>query len=406
MTADKLVLTTYSGVNAAFLLQDSKLLQMQVDCPQDYQIGDIFIGKVKNIVPSIRAAFVQFAAGQIGFLPLSDCKERSILHHRDGRPLSCEDEIVVQIKKEPVKTKEATLTTDISFQSEHFVLMPYSCGIHFSRKLDGIQKQKLTEQLTEIIAQFFGEYDIFSSQYGLIVRTNAVFAPFQQLSMQLHDLFHQAGEVLKCADKRTVFSKLYEQESFYERVLSNTYHISELLIITDQKDVFAKLEESGYTNIRFYQDDRIDLLHLYGLHAQITESASKKVWLKSGGYLIIEPTEAMTVIDVNSGKAIRRKETESFILQINLEAAGEIARQLRLRNISGMILVDFINMKETENKILLMERLRAYFAEDPIETVLVDMTKLGLIEITRRKTTAPLADKLSALAVQPAETHK
>lgn len=397
MTADKLLLTSYRGVEAAFLLQDSKLLQMQIASAREYQIGDIYIGKVKHIAPSIHAAFVQFTQGQTGFLPLADCRERSILRHRDGRPLTCEDELVVQIKKEPVKTKEATLTTDISFQTEHFVLMPYSEGIHFSKKLSEKQKKHLQEQIQEMVSGYFGDCDLSWMRYGLIVRTNAADAATEVLSAQLHDLFHRAGEVLSLADKRTVFSKLYEQDSFFDYVLRNTYHIDSLAIITDQEETFRHLQTVGYKNIRFYQDSAIDLFRLYGLGAQIDEIFARKVWLKSGGYLIIEPTEAMTVIDVNSGKASYKKESEDFVLQINLEAAAEVARQLRLRNLSGMILVDFINMKDEMNQKKLMDCLRSHFRDDPVETVLVDMTKLGLIEITRSKTTAPLVQKLAAI---------
>ena len=397
MTADKLLLTSYRGVEAAFLLQDSKLLQMQIDSPRNYQIGDIFIGKVKNIVPSINAAFVQFSEGQTGFLPLSDCKMQCILRHREGRPLTCEDEVIVQIKKEPVKTKDATLTTDISFQTENFVLMPFSRGIHFSKKLSADQKNNLQKQIQEIIAAMSGDNSAFPDQYGLIVRTNAADADTSLLSRQLTDLFRRFGEILSLADKRTVFSKLYEQESFFDYVLRNTYHADKLLIITDREDVFRQLAVCGYSNIRLYQDSRIDLFRLYGLGAQIKEITARKVWLKSGSYLIIDLTEAMTVIDVNSGKASNKKEAEEFVLKINLEAAGEVARQLRLRNISGMILVDFINMKEETNQKRLMDCLRAHFRDDPVETVLVDMTKLGLIEITRSKTTAPLAQKLAGL---------
>lgn len=403
MRADKLLLSSYMGHEAAFLLQDSKLIQMHINTPRSYRIGDIFVGKVKNIVPSIQAAFVQFMDGQTGFLPLQGLKEQSLIHHHSGQPLSCEDELLVQVKKEPVKTKDATLTTDISFQTEHFVLMPFSHGIHYSKMLSATEKAELWEILSEIVEMIFGDIHVFLDKYGLIVRTNAVHASKEQLFSQLHDLFHEAGQVLYIADKRTVFSCLFVQASFYEYVVKNTHHIEELSIVADREDVFERVLGLGYENVRLYQDEKIDLFHLYGLGAQIETALSKKVWLKSGGYLVIEPTEALTVIDVNSGKAARGKETDDFRLKLNLEAVDEIAGQLRLRNISGIVVVDFINMEREEYQKQLVDRLKQRFHEDPVETVLVDITKLGLAEITRKKTTSPLAEQILLLKEDAAQ---
>lgn len=403
MRADKLLLSSYMGHEAAFLLQDSKLIQMHINTPRSYRIGDIFVGKVKNIVPSIQAAFVQFMDGQTGFLPLQGLKEQSMIHHRSGQPLSCEDELLVQVKKEPVKSKDATLTTDISFQSEHFVLMPFSHGIHYSKMLSADQKAALWELLSEIVETIFGDIHVFLEKYGLIVRTNAVHASKEQLFSQLHDLFHEAGQVLYIADKRAVFSCLFVQASFYEYVVKNTHHIEELSIVADREDVFERMHMLGYENVRLFQEEGIDLFHLYGLGAQIEDALSGKVWLKSGGYLVIEPTEALTVIDVNSGKAARSRETDDFRLKLNLEAAGEIARQLRLRNISGIVVVDFINMEQEEYQKQLVDRLKQHFHGDPVETVLVDITKLGLAEITRKKTTSPLAEQIRLLKEDAAQ---
>ena len=151
------------------------------------------------------------------------------------------------------------------------------------------------------------------------------------------------------------------------------------------------------TALEFYRDPALSLAALYGLSGKLDEALSPRVWLKSGGYLVIEPTEAMTVIDVNTGKYTGRKCTEETFLRINEEAAEEVARQLRLRRLSGMILVDFINMERAENGERILSLLRRFCSRDPVPVRVVDMTPLGLVEITRQKRRKPLAEQLGAL---------
>ena len=165
-------------------------------------------------------------------------------------------------------------------------------------------------------------------------------------------------------------------------------------IITDDEIIKELFSPFVPVPIRYYQDPLVSLSALYSLKTHLSRALEKRVWLPSGGYLVIEPTEAMVVIDVNTGKASgdRRIVRKNLYLQINLEAAKEIARALRLRNYSGMIMVDFINMDSEQDKQLLMEHLAAYLREDKVETRLVDMTALGIVEITRKKISRPLSE--------------
>ena len=167
--------------------------------------------------------------------------------------------------------------------------------------------------------------------------------------------------------------------------------------MTDEPEIYERIvnyrmENPGFClpNVRLYQDDRLQLYKLYSVRTRLREALSKKVWMKSGGYLIIEPTEALTVIDVNSGKMIAGKDMEKTYLNINLEAAKEIARQLSLRNISGIIIVDFISMRPEEHNQKLMSVFGNLLKKDPVRTKLIDITPLGLVEITRMKTSKPL----------------
>lgn len=429
MGTRKLFLTLYQGYETAFLIADNKLIQMNVNLPQDFQIDDIFVGRVNRIIPSINAAFVQFTKNHKGFLPLSSVKEEAILNRTTGLPLKAGDDIIVQVEKEPIKTKDATLTCDISFQSENFVLMPYAKGIHYSKKFSPAQKELLSEIINDILKEktvtesdsvqnCFREEIV--SKYGLIIRTNAILSAKETLETQLMSLYHNAEHVLNYAATRTVFSKLYSANDFFDSLI-RTYGIQEdTELITDQLSLYEAYrnvdivnhaasshnatddflqagQDNDICHMKLYRDNRIELFHLYGLGAQIEEALSKKVWLKSGGYLIIEPTEALTVIDVNSGKAANNKEMERFHLQTNLEAAKEIARQIRLRNISGIIIIDFINLREEESNRTLIDTIKQYIKNDPVETAFIDMTKLGLMELTRKKTTATLREKLHAI---------
>ena len=394
MKSQKLLLTHYEGHKAAFLLENDRLMQVVLSGNSPYAIGDIYVGRVKNIVKGMDAAFVELSPGSVGFLPFSHFNPKTVLNRPDATQIKCGDEIMVQVSKEPHKTKEATLTTDISFAGKYLVLIPYSHGIHYSKRFDSQSKDRLRTEITDVVLQLFGDMDVFLQHYGLVVRTNAINAPFQELSRELHDLFHKAGEILAVADKRTVFSCLYKEDSFFDRVLNLNFVTETTEIITDDATTYHEL--SVVAPLRFYDDTRITMHSLYGLEEKVKEALSKKVWLKCGGYLIIEPTEALTVIDVNSGKTSKAKNklsSEEFHHTVNCEAVPEIMRQIRLRNLSGIIIVDFLKTDVSNNQELL-DRLRTEAAKDPTLTVIVGMTTLGLVEITRKKTEASLYEKL------------
>ena len=394
MKSQKLLLTHYDGHNAAFLLENNRLIQVMLFGNSPYAIGDIYVGRVKNIVKGMDAAFVELAPGSVGFLPFSHFNPKTVLNRPDASQIKCGDEIMVQVSKEPHKTKEATLTTDISFSGKYLVLIPYSHGIHYSKRFDEQTKDRLRAEITKVVLELFGDLDVFLKHYGVVVRTNAQNASFCEISQELHDLFHKAGEILSVADKRTVFSCLHKEDSFYERILNQNFINDETELITDDSALYEEL--SVTKPLRFYEDQRLSLHSLYGLEEKLQEALSKKVWLKCGGYLIIEPTEALTVIDVNSGKTSKAKNKlspEEFHHQVNCDAVSEILRQIRLRNLSGIIIVDFLKTSELYNRELL-DMLRAGAAKDPTLTVIVGMTALGLVEITRKKTEASLYEKL------------
>lgn len=400
-----ILLTQYMKNEAAFLIENNRLVQMWLSAGSKYNIGDIYVGRVKNVIKGMDAAFVELAPGEVGFLPFSCLHPKSVLNRINAEEIKSGDEILVQVSKEPVKTKEMTLTTDISFSGNYLVLIPFSHGIHYSKKFLHDEKDSMRRMITDSIQQLLGEMDVFLEHYGLIVRTNALSAPDGAVSRELHDLFHTASEVVRIADKRRVFSCLYETEPFYIRVLKNHFRPDTTEVVTDDGALYESLcsceglSACPKQNIRLYDDPRISMYALYALEDKIKEALSKKVWLSCGGYLIIEPTEALTVIDVNSGKTGKSQNklsSEEFHHRVNCCAVPEIIRQIRLRNLSGIIIVDVLKTgKDHRGELLSMLRKEA--AKDTVGTVIVGMTPLGLVEITRKKTEASLYEKIKTI---------
>lgn len=402
MKKQKLLLTQYNNREAAFLLENDRLIQVLLAPSSPYAIGDLYVGRVKNIIKGMGAAFVELAPGNVGFLPFSHFHPDIVLNRTDAEQIKCGDEILVQVNKEPHKTKEVTLTTDISFSGKFLVLNPFSRGIHYSKKMDSATKERLRSEISEVVLQLFDDMDNFLQQYGLIVRTNAQDASKQDLAKELHELVQKAENILSVADKRTVFSCLYKEDSFYTNVLKRSFVTEETEILTDDPQLYASLMNRHTDNrmvssqLRLYEDASISLGNLYGLNEKVNEALTRKVWLKCGGYLIIEPTEALTVIDVNSGKTTKTQNKlspDEFHHRVNCDATTEIMRQLRLRNLSGIIIVDFLKTTDTAYSATLLEMLQKEAAKDPTPTKVIGMTALGLVEITRKKTEASLYEK-------------
>lgn len=380
------------------LMEDNRLLEVSIDSAGQSILGNIYIGKVKNILKSIDAAFVEIAGKQTCFLPLSEAQMPVLVNRpADGRILAG-DEILVQVQKDAVKTKEPVLTATLSLTGRYVcVSLGADNGVRFSHKLSKEDVKQLKERLAAVEVP---------RGCTLILRTQAPEAQPEALLLEASRLLSQARQLLRMGKTRTVFSLLsQEKPSYLKRLLNGVSPFPEK-IVTDELSVYQTLEcyykekereENSAPALSFYQDDQLSLAGLYGLKAKLQEATAKNVWLKSGGYLVIEPTEALTVIDVNTGKYAGKKRTEETFLLINQEAALEVARQLRLRNLSGIILVDFINLTDKEAKKELLTRLRSACSQDPVPVRVVDMTPLGLVEITRKKVTRPLAEQLRGL---------
>lgn len=387
MIQSNVVITEYKNRICTILFQDNVMQEIHVEADESI-LSAIFMAKVKNISKNINAAFVELFDGQMAFLPLEDVKDCSFLHSIDGR-LREGDEIPVQVIKEAVKTKDPVVTTKLSVNGAYAVvsLDKKKSGFRFSRKLSADKKHELIDALSGIE---------LPADYAYVVRTGAgELTDFSVLFKELHYLISQMDEILLRAKTRTCFSCIYQGAPSYIDFLHHISNIDYEEIVTDIPNVYEALQVhyKGNKAIRLYQDT-FPLKKLYSIETKMEELFSEKIYLKSGGTIFIEYTEAMTVIDVNTGKCISKKDKDTLNYQINLEAADMIARQLRLRNISGIIIVDFINMESEEYKAKLIQELKKLLKKDSVSCNYVDITGLGLVEITRKKVQKPIYEIL------------
>lgn len=376
----KLVITPWKQRLGVFAFCENTLVEANVyDVEQEICIGDIYLGRVNKILPNIDACFVGVRQGEEVFVPLSETK----------KGLKSGEHILVQIKKEASKGKSALGTTKLSLSGFYCVVNNESHSIEVSSKLDFEKKTYWKNLLKNAVAN-----DDVLSKYCVIVRTNvSEVSDCSDVISEWISLAKKMEFILEKGKYQSVYSKLYSSEKTYLNYIKNVSQSELEEIITDDVSVFEKLRNSFQNKIRLYQDE-FSLSKLYCLESKMAEALSKKVWLKCGGFLVIEPTEALTVIDVNSGKFDKKLNSEEYYKKVNEEAAYEIARQLKLRNISGIIIVDFINMDSEDHKKALLDKLEKYVAKDTVKTYVVGMTSLGLVEITRTKKEKPLWEQL------------
>ncbi len=378
-----IVITEYKNRICALGFKQNQLEELHVDT-QESMLHSIYIAKVKNISKNINAAFVELFDGQMAFLPLDDTLNCPFIASSDGK-LREGDEIPVQIIKEAVKTKDPVVTTKLSVSGAYCVvsLDKRKGGFQFSKKLSAMKKEAIKEALNDFV---------LPDDYAVVIRTGAEqLSDNDVLKSELTPLISMMDDIVLKAKTRTCFSLIYQGNPSYIEYL---HHIADLVyeeVVTDLPAVYEALQASykGTMPIRFY-NETFPLSKLYSIESKTEELFARKVNLKSGANLIIEYTEAMTVIDVNTAKCITKKDKDSVIYKINTEAAQEIARQLKLRNLSGIIIVDFINMENEQYQAELIQELKKLLKQDPVPCNFVDITALGLVEITRKKVKKPI----------------
>ena len=423
-TQGKVLFTAYRGKECALFIQNDRLTAACFLSETNSKIGAIYIGKIKNMAKNIDACFVEIDGGEICFLPLKKAATPYLLNRNyDGR-LTEGDMLLVQVERDAQKTKQASVTAHISLSNEYFVVSMGAPKFSYSSKIEKSEQERLKADISSLFREkamlekshLVQDWNLLLSDEarerlsavsqlkmpvtGCIVRTKAAdTSSADELLIYFYELMEQYAGLFHTANYRSCFACLREAPGAVEAVLSSLATEQEYQeIVTDREEIYREISEycrnrQNPKPLRLYQDEMLSLAKLYSIESKMEMALGSRVWLKSGGYLVIEPTEALTVIDVNSGKYESGKGSDEAALQVNLEAAEEIALQLRLRNLSGIIIIDFINMIQETSKEQILSLLKRLTARDRVKTTVVDMTSLGLVEITRKKINKPLREQ-------------
>lgn len=356
-------------------------------------VGNIYKGKVSRVLPGMQAAFVDIGLDKAAFLHASDIvphtecvaeNEKKQFQVRDISELVRQgQDIVVQVVKDPLGTKGARLTTDITLPSRYLVYMPGASHVGVSQR---IESESERERLKNVVAQYCDEHG------GFIIRTAAEAAKEKELSQDAAFLKRLWGKVMERRVKYKSRSTLYGELGLAQRILRDFVGTDLTKILVDSRLEYENLLEftSEFVpeltdKLELYEGDQ-PIFDMYDTENEIQRSLERKVELKSGGYLIIDQTEAMTTIDINTGAFVGRRNLEETIFNTNIEATQAIARQLRLRNLGGIIIIDFIDMVSEEHRKRVLTSLDAALSKDRVKTNINGFTHLGLVEMTRKRT--------------------
>lgn len=383
----------------AALSEEERIVEIRLESDQEKSIlGNIYTGQVENIASNIQAAFVQIEPGKRCYYSLAEAQRAVFSAGRKGNgPLRPGDELLVQVSRDAMKGKLPALTSNLNFTGRYLVLTTGDKKFGLSSKLAQEDRHRLSGWLKE-------EAERPDKEFGIIVRTNAADASKEEILKELEWLKSRYHKAVVQGRNRTCFSLVLETEPFYVAAVRDAYGRDLDEIITDVPEIremiLGYLEEISpelKEKLRFYQDKLLPLYKLYRVETALDAIQKEKVWLNSGGFLVIQQTEAFVSIDVNSGKYTGKKKMEETFRKINLEAAAEISRQLRLRNLSGIILIDFINMENPDHRDELFHVLQKLLRKDPIKSRAIDITPLHILEMTRKKVRRPVIEDIREL---------
>lgn len=394
------------------LLRDGKLIELHEERGNsDFAVGDIYLGRVRRIVPSLNAAFVDVGYEKDAFLHYLDLGPqfnslnkfvKDTLHgkqnvsdlqyfksekeiEKDGKigdVISSSQPILVQVAKEPISSKGPRLCSEITLAGRYLVLVPFSEKISVSQKIkDSEEKVRLKELIDRILPKNF----------GVIIRTVAEHKSTTELENDLNDLLEKwknmHAAIKGIQPPKRVLGELNTTTSILRDLLNGNFtniHVNDAALAAEMKEYISSFSPEREKIVRHY-DGKLDIFERFGINKQIKTLFGKKVPMQSGGYLIIEHTEAMHVIDVNSGNRKGADGQESNALATNVEAAEEIARVLQLRDMGGIICIDFIDMHDKENNKILFEKLKEFMRTDRAKHNIIPPSKFGVVEITRQR---------------------
>ncbi len=390
-------------------LKNGQLQDLIIERKKTRQLtGNIYRGKVTNILHNIQSAFIDINEGENGFIHMSDILENTkkfeqmfdmdfdldydiqTVDIKKQKKLNIDEvlkndqPVLVQVVKEPIGTKGARLTSNISIAGRYLVLLPNSPHRGVSRK---IEDRSSRERLKKLIRAFEMPHDM-----GLICRTASSFASTDMLITEAHELLETWQGIMEKFNKSSNPTLLFEESDILKRAVMTCVDKKYTRLLIDDYNVFQKCKKfykrfqlEHPLRIEYYRD-RTPMFERFNVEREIDKALRRKIWLSSGGYLFFDRTEAMFTIDVNSGRSTTTEgDVEETLVRINLEAADEIARQLRLRNVGGLVIVDFIDMRFRKNQRRVLERLKECMKEDSAKCTILSMSEFGLVEMTRQR---------------------
>ncbi len=393
--AKQILVSAEPGETRVAILEEGRLCEIYVERKGRRPLaGNIYKGKVENVLPGMEAAFVDIGLEKNGFLYV---EEVMVHENPDKRPkkitqmLRSGQEILVQIVKDPMGTKGARLTTQLSIPGHSLVYVPDGEGVGVSRRLPDEERQRLRQICRELKVE----------KAGLIVRTAAEGVSKNDLASDMKFL-EKMWQTVQSREKLTKApALLYSEMEVSLKVLRDVFNESHRQILVDSQKEYDKMRSflrktspGLVSRVELYQGS-IPLMETYGVDEEMKLALEKRVDLPSGGYLVIEETEAMTIIDVNTGRYVGRTRLEDTIVRTNMEACKEVVRQLRLRDIGGIIIIDFIDMARARNRQQVLEALDKELETDRTKTYIVELSPLGLVEMTRQNVTEGLRDILT-----------
>ena len=400
----EIVINVETDLTRVAVLEDRELVEMYIEKSSEQRsVGNIYKGKVANVLPGMQAAFIDIGAEKNAFLYISDAiplkntedLEEELIEHLKRATINdvlrVGQEVMVQVIKESMGTKGARVTTHITLPGRFLVLMPNVDYIGVSRKIEEESERERLKRIAE---------GIKPDGMGLIVRTVAEGKNSSEIKQDIEfltKLWQRTKQKMKNNNSPRLIHRdlnlLYRTVRDYfsstvDRLIVNNKWEYEKII-----DLLETMSPHLISRVELYNKD-LDIFDFYRIENNIEKLLSRRVWLKSGGYIVIDHTEALTVIDVNTGKFVGSINLADTVLRTNLEAAEEIARQLRLRDIGGIIIVDFIDMTSPHHKELVLEELEKHLKKDNTKASVLGITQLGLVEITRKKVRVGLTEAL------------
>ncbi|MBI2341902.1 MAG: Rne/Rng family ribonuclease [Deltaproteobacteria bacterium] len=400
--ANELIVNVTLGETRVARLENGSVAEFYVERVHEADIvGNIYKGKVVRVLPGMQAAFIDIGLERTAFLHVSDimvpegmleeiekAQKKSPIQDllKEGK------EILVQVEKEPIGTKGARLTSYVSLPGRYLVFMPTVDHIGISHRIeDGNERNRLKDIVNKLKPK----------GSGFIVRTASEGVSLKELKADVAYLTKLWGEIRERAREARAPSLIHADFDVVLRVIRDMFSADVEKLVVDSRHEFERIRTfvekfmPKLKNRIFYNDSEDPLFDKYGIEVEITRALGEKVWLKSGGYIIIEQTEALTVVDVNTGKFVGKRDLEDTILRTNLEAVREIVYQLKLRNIGGIIVIDFIDMNKHSNKTKVFNALREALKPDRARTTITKVSELGLVEMTRKRTRDDLRNMLT-----------